>query len=49
MKAWKLIPVALVAACCYVHRRAIMAVLTGSEMPKAPEWHVWVPEEMRSA
>ena len=25
-----------------IHRKAIMAYITGSEMPKAPVWHWWV-------
>jgi len=33
--------------CCYTHRRVIRAAIQGEPMPKAPEWHVWVPKENR--
>lgn len=36
-----------VGCCAFVHRRVIKAVLTGGEMPKAPNWHVWVSPENR--
>ena len=38
---------ALVLCCCYTHRRVIKAAVKGEAMPKAPGWHVWVPEENR--
>ncbi len=38
---------AATACCAYVHRRVIKSLVTGSEMPKAPKWHVWVPEDKR--
>ena len=38
---------ALVLCCCYTHRRVIKAAVKGEPMPKAPGWHVWVPEENR--
>ncbi len=38
---------AATVCCAAVHRRVIKAVVTGSEMPKAPKWHVWVPEDKR--
>ena len=43
----KLACAALVVGCCYTHRRVIMAAIKGEPMPKAPEWHFWVPEENR--
>lgn len=40
----------LLAVCCaIVHRRVIKSIVTGSEMPKAPKWHVWVAEDKRQA
>ncbi len=37
----------LVACCCYTHRRVIRALIMGEPMPKAPNWHCWVPKEYR--
>ncbi len=50
MKAGTVIAIAcaaVVTCCVYTHRRVIRALITGEEMPKAPEWHFWVPEENR--
>ncbi len=49
MKTKVIIGAAVLAlgCCAYVHRRVIKAVLTGGEMPKAPNWHVWVAPENR--
>ena len=38
---------AMVVCCAYTHRRVIKAMITGEEMPKAPKWHCWVPEDKR--
>jgi hypothetical protein len=38
---------AMAACCAYTHRRVIKAMVTGEEMPKAPKWHCWVPEDKR--
>jgi hypothetical protein len=32
---------ALFGACIYVHRRVILALIKGEEMPEAPSWHFW--------
>ena len=45
MKKLKLL--SLLGICAYMHRNVIEALLTGTEMPKAPSWHIWLPEEMR--
>ena len=37
----------LFGGCLFVHRRVIKALITGEPMPKAPNWHCWVPEENR--
>ena len=37
----------LVAILVYIHRRAIRALIKGEPMPKAPSWHIWVPEKNR--
>ena len=37
----------LVAVLAYIHRRAIRALIKGEPMPKAPSWHIWVPEKNR--
>lgn len=29
----------------FIHRRVIRALIKGEPMPKAPSWHVWVPEK----
>lgn len=28
-----------------IHRNVIKSLITGSPMPKAPEWHCWVKQE----
>ena len=28
-------------ALIYIHRRVILALITGDEMPEAPSWHFW--------
>ncbi|MBO5994149.1 MAG: hypothetical protein J6Q41_01390 [Firmicutes bacterium] len=38
---------AIIACGLFAHRRVICALINGEEMPKAPAWHVWVPEDMR--
>ncbi|MBP3901672.1 MAG: hypothetical protein J6D53_09535 [Blautia sp.] len=38
---WTLL-VLMVGICIGIHRKVIKAMLTGSEMPEAPEWHFWV-------
>lgn len=47
MKKFLLIMCPFVICCAVVHRRVIKAYLNGEEMPKAPSWHVWVPEDKR--
>lgn len=37
----------LITALVYIHRRAIRALIKGEPMPKAPSWHIWVPEKNR--
>ena len=37
----------LLAVCAYTHRRVIRSLVTGEPMPKAPNWHCWVPAEQR--
>ena len=37
----------LFGGCLYIHRRVIKSLITGEEMPKAPAWHTWVPEDKR--
>ncbi len=37
----------LITAFVFIHRRVIRAVIKGEPMPKAPSWHVWVPETKR--
>lgn len=37
----------LVVCCCFTHRRVIKSLMTGSPMPKAPNWHFWVKKENR--
>ena len=37
----------ILTALMYVHRRAIRALIKGEPMPKAPSWHVWIPEKNR--
>ena len=46
----KVLPVlicVLLICCGIVHRNVLKSLITGSEMPEAPEWHVWVPKEGR--
>ena len=38
----KVIVVALLAGCAFVHRRVIKAIINHEPMPQAPSWHVWV-------
>ena len=47
MKPWIIIVCALIVCCAFVHRRVIKALINHEEMPKAPKWHVWVPENKR--
>lgn len=42
-----IVALVLTACCVYTHRRVIKALVTGEEMPKAPNWHVWVSEDKR--
>ena len=35
----------LITVLAYIHRRAIRALIKGEPMPKAPSWHIWVPEK----
>ena len=37
----------LITAFVFIHRRVIRALIKGEPMPKAPSWHVWVPEKDR--
>ena len=37
----------LLTAFAFFHRRVIRAKLLHEPMPKAPEWHCWVPAEQR--
>lgn len=37
----KIIIAFVVGLCLGTHRRVIKSLITGSEMPKAPSWHVW--------
>jgi len=37
----------LITVFVYIHRRVIHALIKGEPMPKAPSWHVWVPEKDR--
>lgn len=32
---------ALFGCCVYVHRRVILALIKGEELPQAPAWHFW--------
>ncbi|MBR3125045.1 MAG: hypothetical protein IKF42_06395 [Mogibacterium sp.] len=48
MKKTLVIGICAATVCCaYTHRRVIKSLVTGSEMPKAPKWHVWVPADKR--
>ena len=48
MKKWIIVIVCMLfIACLYVHRRVIKAILMHEEMPKAPSWHIWVPQNAR--
>ena len=42
-----IVAIFLIACCAYTHRRVIAALVAGNEMPKAPKWHFWVPEDKR--
>ena len=43
-----LIVIVILMACCpFTHRRVIKAVLKKEPMPKAPNWHFWVPKDQR--
>lgn len=43
-----LIVVCLLVACClFTHRRVIRALVKHEPMPKAPNWHFWVPAKDR--
>jgi|GEM_PF-1799791 len=33
--------IAMFGACLCVHRRVILALIRGEEMPQAPAWHFW--------
>ena len=37
----------LITAFVFIHRRVIRAMIKGEPIPKAPAWHVWVPETNR--
>jgi len=37
----------LFGGCLFIHKRVIKSLITGEEMPKAPAWHTWVPEDKR--
>ena len=39
-----IVVIALLACCCVTHRRVIRALVKHEPMPKAPNWHVWVPK-----
>ena len=43
----KIVVAFAVGLCLGTHKRVIKALLTGSEMPKAPKWHCWVKKENR--
>ena len=45
MKKLKLL--VLLGIFAYVHRNVIEGFLTGTEIPKAPSWHTWLPEDKR--
>ena len=49
MKKGIVVGVCLAAVCCcaVTHRSVIKAIVMGDEIPKAPEWHFWVPEDRR--
>ena len=47
MKPWAVIVLVLFCGCGITHRRVIKSIVTGSEMPKAPKWHVWVRRDKR--
>ena len=47
MKYLWIVILLLVLCCAFVHRRVIKAIFTGSEMPKAPSWHIWVAKDKR--
>ncbi len=32
---------ALLGVCVFVHRRVILALIEGEELPEAPSWHCW--------
>jgi len=37
----------LILCCCFTHRRVIKAIIKHEPMPKAPNWHFWVPKDKR--
>ncbi|MCR4830720.1 MAG: hypothetical protein K5883_04625 [Pseudobutyrivibrio sp.] len=43
----KIIVAFAVGLCIGTHRRVIKSLITGSEMPKAPAWHVWVKNRVK--
>ncbi len=42
-----IIIILLIAFLVFLHRRVIRALIKGEPMPKAPTWHLWVPEAKR--
>ncbi len=32
---------AILGVCAFIHRRVILALIRGEELPKAPAWHFW--------
>ncbi len=41
----RIIPIILIflcGVCVGIHRKVIIALLTGKELPEAPSWHFWV-------
>ena len=32
---------AVLGVCVFVHRRVILALIRGTEIPQAPSWHCW--------
>ena len=40
-KVCRFLLLAMFCACVYTHRRVILALIHGEEMPQAPAWHFW--------
>ncbi len=51
-KLWMIVLICLFSAICgawvFVHRRVILALIKGEELPEAPSWHFWCKNRVRS-